>query len=56
MGLDCLPADLSAEASAQAGGAVGWEAARPCAVPRGELCSTTGVSKEAKPAKFLSIF
>ena len=34
---------------------LGWEAARPCAVPRSELCSTTGVSKEAKPAKIDSL-
>ena len=34
---------------------MGWEAARPGAVPRSELCSTTGVSKEAKPAKIDSL-
>jgi hypothetical protein len=35
---------------------LGWGAARPCAVPRSEPCSTTGVSKSAKPAKTVSLF
>ncbi|RLC34494.1 MAG: hypothetical protein DRZ76_02570 [Candidatus Nealsonbacteria bacterium] len=34
---------------------MGREAARPCTVPRSELCSVIGISKEAKAAKIDSL-
>ena len=59
----CLPRSILSEAKDCYGARLlsapkerlGWEAARPGAVPRSELCSTTGVSKEAKPAKIDSL-